>query len=485
MMVFERIPLVIFRIIKRYLSHYEYLQLLNTSRYVFAELKYETVYYTLKILDNFPGRSTSILTSVDLVMDTIQKKVKSKRRQVCLKWYCESMERFSTFNNCFSEVRCLNLSFDRGAGVTLPLSCLSRIHSLTLYGICNRSLTGLSGNIETDVSGQKMRRLSGIRILKLERCWVLQDITEIEKMSALVKVKIRRCELLTDYSPVKNIKVVDAQLFFNDHGVQFYGPSVPYLAGDNQRSLTLSDDFYHAFQYELFTSLLSFRHLTNLSLEWHFNSSCDFIAAFGERNDGKYDDRYCMLKRLSLQNRSYHGNHGFHVVGENNNIQPVLPQLTDLLSITLRGFDVSSWNQPFSSLSTVKLTSCVIPSDLSCFKHVSSLSMSYSTSASLTFSEIFSNLKDLQLSFCNELTTLIINCNIKEVIITTASSLQHIYGNGSIKSFTIKGLNGSTFDKLIDFSFLRNVSSKFVLNSCPHFDKERYKTILKVIPQFG
>jgi hypothetical protein len=61
-MMFDRIPLVVFHLIHTYLTHHDYLQLVNTSKDVFAEVKQETVYYNLKQF-GFQRKSISSKTS--------------------------------------------------------------------------------------------------------------------------------------------------------------------------------------------------------------------------------------------------------------------------------------------------------------------------------------------------------------------------------------------------------------------------------------
>jgi hypothetical protein len=99
MTMFERIPLVIFDIIHSYLSHYEYQVFLNTSRDIFAEVKYETVYYCLKQFDDaHPSKNASenllMPEQMHSILETIKRNVKFQQNQISVKWLCSSLDNF-------------------------------------------------------------------------------------------------------------------------------------------------------------------------------------------------------------------------------------------------------------------------------------------------------------------------------------------------------------------------------------------------------
>jgi hypothetical protein len=103
---------------------------------------------------------------------------------------------------------------------------------------------------------------------------------------------------------------------------------------------------------------------------------------------------------------------------------------------------------------------------------------------SLDFSGIFNNLKKLSISECNDLVSLSLGSNIHNVQIERVESLQTISHVGTVNSLLItncpsltlisglvevKSLTVSGLDSLIDFSFLENISSKFVIEECSQF----------------
>lgn len=53
----NELSLDIIRVIQQYLSKYDYRQLLNTNSAIFQHVKYETVYYNLRI--NWKGKKTT------------------------------------------------------------------------------------------------------------------------------------------------------------------------------------------------------------------------------------------------------------------------------------------------------------------------------------------------------------------------------------------------------------------------------------------
>jgi hypothetical protein len=486
--MFEQIPLVIFDIIHSYLKHYEYQMFLNTSRDIFAEVKYETVYYCLK---QFDDRTQSTIASETLlrpeqmhsILETIKRNVKSQQNQVSVEWFCSSLVNFITFTCFIADIHCLTLTLVNAP--TLPLHNLTNIRNLTLSWLSNVSLEGLSGAMKTKQACQQLKDAS-IRVLKLADCTNLEDISEIEQLPLLKKVIIARCLKVQDVSCLANIEEVELL------NVQ----DMSYVAGYKQTSLTLRA--HRRLGYENTTpcercdtsSLLSFRHLTNLSLSCYFHPSCNFLTAFGAKNgdDASADaDKRCRIRNLTIQNYSRY-----------DDVFPVFPQLYYLTSVDIMGFDLSSWNETFTSLSSVILRNCILPSALSCFKFVSKLKLEDTdVVVTLNISDVFHNLQRLTITGSKCLKSLIINSNIKHLELRWNESLQAVSNIGIVKSLAvyhciklieINGLDKANsvdlyrLDSLDDFSFLSKVSAKVVIWNCRKFVKSSYESFIEDIP---
>jgi hypothetical protein len=491
--MFERIPFVIFDIIHSYLSHYEYQMFLNTSRDIFAEVKYETVYYCLKQFDDwqefddwqqFTNASETLLMPEQMhsILETIKRNVKSQQSQISVRWFCSSLDNFITFTCLVADIHCLTLTLVHIS--TLPLHNLTNIRNLTLSGLSNTSLEGLSGAMKTKQACQQMRDAS-IRVLKLTDCINLEDISELEQLPLLRKVIIVRCLKVQDVSFLANIDEVEL-LSVKD---------MSYVAGYKQTSLTLHA--HRCLGFESATpcercdtsSLSSFRHLTNLSLSCYLHPSCNFLTAFGVDDASADDDKRCLIRNLTIENYSDY---------DDDNVFPVFPQLYYLTSIDITGFDLSSWNETFTSLSSVILCSCILPSTLSCFKFVSKLRLEVTdVVVTLNFSDVFHNLQKLAITRSKCLKSLIINSNIKHLEFRWNESLHTISNIGIVKSLTvhhcyklieINGLEKASsvdlygLDSLADFSFLSKVSAKVVIWNCRKFIKSSYESFLEDIP---
>jgi hypothetical protein len=270
MTMFERIPLVIFDIIHSYLSHYEYQMFLNTSRDTFAEVKYETVYYCLKKFDDrqqAKNASETLLVREQMrsILETIKRNVKSQQSQISVKWVSSSLDNFITFTRFVADIHCLTLTLVNTS--ILPLHNLTTVRNLTLSGLSNVSLEGLSGATKTKQACQQMKDAS-IRVLTLTDCTNLEDISEIEHLPLLKKVIIARCLKVQDVSFLANIEEVELS---------------------NVQCDT--------------SSLWSFPHLTKLSLTCYFRPSCNFLTAFGAKNRDDAsadDDKRCRILVIDM-----------------------------------------------------------------------------------------------------------------------------------------------------------------------------------------
>jgi hypothetical protein len=455
--MFERIPLVIFDIIHSYLSHYEYQMFLNTSRDTFAEVKYETVYYCLKKFDDrqqAKNASETLLVREQMrsILETIKRNVKSQQSQISVKWVSSSLDNFITFTRFVADIHCLTLTLVNTS--ILPLHNLTTVRNLTLSGLSNVSLEGLSGATKTKQACQQMKDAS-IRVLTLTDCTNLEDISEIEHLPLLKKVIIARCLKVQDVSFLANIEEVELS---------------------NVQCDT--------------SSLWSFPHLTKLSLTCYFRPSCNFLTAFGAKNRDDAsadDDKRCRIRNLTIQNYSCC-----------DDVFPVFPQLYYLSSVAITRFDLSSWKETFNSLSSVTLRTCILPSALSCFKFVSKLRLeNMDVVVTLNFLDVFHNLQRLTITCSKCLKSLILSANIKHLEFRWNESLHTISNIGIVKSLTvhhcyklieINGLEKASsvelyrLDSLADFTFLSKVSAKAVIWNCRKFTKSSYESFLDDIP---
>jgi hypothetical protein len=492
--MFERIPLVIFDIIHSYLSHHEYRNFLNTGRDTFAEVKYETVYYNLKKFDDLTQFKDATETSLVRdkrrhIFETIKRNVKSQQNQISLKWHYPSLEGFITFKHCIADIDCFTLVL-KGTFI-LPLHILANIRHLSLDRLSNTSLEGLSGAVRPQQVCPHAKG-SSIQVLMLTDCSNLEDISEIEQLPFLKKVIIFRCRKIEDVSFLANIEEVKL----------YHIREISYIAGYKQKSLTLHVPHCplggeNTKPYEPCDTsfLFSLRHLTNLSLSCFFHPSCNFFTAFsGKNNDNiSADIKCCHISNLTIRNYSLLST----VNSGKDYVFPVFPQLYYLISVDIMGFDLSSWNETISSLSSVTLRSCVLPVNLSCFKFVSRFSLENIDVTILNFSEVFHNLQRLRIECFQRLTSLIINSNVKHLNFHANHSLQTISNIGIVKSLTIygcsrlteiNGLEKANFVRLVglgslsDFSFLLKISSKLTIERCHKFIRSYYESRLKGIP---
>jgi hypothetical protein len=223
---------------------------------------------------------------------------------------------------------------------------------------------------------------------------------------------------------------------------------------------------------------LRFSHLSTVIINGYFFRllSCDFIAAFGN------DD--CCIEHLIIVNYG--------------SIKCVFPEILSLNSVHLRGFDIFAWKNVFPSLYSVTLSHCLLPSNFSCFQFIGELHLSGCPLSQIDFSNCFRCLNSFSLLSCSEI-TLIVNANIKNIVIDQNPFLHTISSIGNVDSLDIsscslhsrvEGLVKANSVRLIalfildDFSFLENVASKLVIDRCPRFVTKNYRSILKTLSDY-
>jgi hypothetical protein len=454
--MFDHIPVVIFDLIHGYLSHYDYRQLMNCNLSVFASVKYETVYHDFKMLRySDDSRFTSYGKKFTRIQEIIDKDVKSRKCQIGVKLYWWSVKHLKDYRYWFSGLNSLSIF----CGKEMALNQFSLVCDLHLYQIRNNSLEGLAGLSETEGTSYV---LSSIRNLELYSCSNLIAISEIERLPNLKKVSILLCNSLRDVSCLRNVEdvtVSNCKFIIN-----------PFcLTGPNQKSLSVDvgNRFLDLDVIYSVSLLAKYCHLTSFSFQsdyckWDFSGFCN-------------DSKDCHIRCLKICSCS-------HIYSDT---YALVPQLLYLKSLDLAGFDLSHWNQPSQVLSSVRLSYCMLPLDLMCFKYIRELALlSDCQLTTLDLSGVFCRLRILSIRCFYCLKTLILD-SITYVKISCCSSLFSISNILEPRTlslqqcdslFVIEGLLKADYVELIclpkleDFSFLK-LSRKLLVQHCPFFDE--------------
>jgi hypothetical protein len=254
MMMFDRVPTVIFDIIHAYLSHYDYRQLLNCNQSIFGAVKYDTVYYEFKSFDHLPSvlKRRSLIRKVNYLTEKVRNQVKCLNTQISMSWFCHDEKEFTAFCSLFVGIHKLSLSFPDGCWTILSLELLSTISYLSLDGIANISLEGLAGQmihrIEDVDPGSPFTAppsKRGIYSLNLKDCDWMKDISEITRICTLRKVSISFCRSISDISCLSNIEELYLDVPFGLTG------KVCSLGGEKQKSLVFANRGFTYMNLEL------------------------------------------------------------------------------------------------------------------------------------------------------------------------------------------------------------------------------------------
>jgi hypothetical protein len=116
----------------------------------------------------------------------------------------------------------------------------------------------------------------------------------------------------------------------------------------------------------------------------------------------------------------------------------------------------------------------------------------------LDFTEIFVNLKSLNIIEFSSLVNLVIGFPVKRLAISNCISLKSISKIGSVVYLRIEGCGVFSsveglmkankvellfLRDLVDFSFVGKVTSNLLIDDCPKFDWQLYRPLLKTISQ--
>jgi hypothetical protein len=476
-MTFHQVPVVVFELFHSYLSHYEYRQLLNCNRSFFTSIKYETVYYDLKAVNDWSDQSCKSGTSyisldkeIKIVCELIKRNVKHREKQIGMKYCCESLEQLDLVSSLFKGVHSLEVTFSLpDVAEYIPFKYFRNVYQLTLDGFYNFTLKGLSGKDELELAKTEEDMSNGsmnINILELKNNHNLNDISEVAFIPTVKKVSILNCPCLRELSWLRDIEEVEILGFCGFENELFC------LGGKNQRTFNFSSSFMEG---NPISSLSQFRHLNNLSFDAKFENSCNFHVIFlgGGTND-------CTIRKLNVTNRSF-----FDSVIEMADTLPLFPQIPSISCLSLFGFNLSSWVDPSASasLSSVVLMNCEVPFFTS-FRFISHLTISCDDTTTWDFSKTFENLRHLKIVECGALETLIIGSNIKKVEIVGCEVLKSISDIGKVNWLIVsrcyeleimEGLIGANFVRLKDlidledFSFLEKVYKDITIIHCPKF----------------
>jgi hypothetical protein len=110
------------------------------------------------------------------------------------------------------------------------------------------------------------------------------------------------------------------------------------------------------------------------------------------------------------------------------------------------------------------LNSCFLPSDLSCFKFVTGVTLSSNKADKFDFTGIFHNLNRLSIFHCRGLASITINSTVKNIKITYADSLYTLFGIGKVESLDIvhcpslTRIDGLVKANFVNLSYLTNLS---------------------------
>jgi hypothetical protein len=483
--MFRQIPFVIFTLIHDYLSHYDYRQFLNSSRSLFASVKYETVYYDFQWLDvNF---SFSWLHGIGYKIHSKIKNVKNPEKQIHMKCLCKVGNYLVESLINMIGIHTLTLNFPVYLKKIVPLNMLSSIYSLQLSGIWNTSLNGLADMINsTEATSVPSPLVMRLHSLKLTQCTELKDITELSSVLTLKKVEINLCNQLSDLSSLRyleEIKIINCE---NIHDLTAILDSEknPCL-----KTLTICCKKFgtEIFIFHNFKQLLQ---VTSLTIESLFSKSLVFLD-FSEENEETQVENY-NIKHLRFINSTESFAEDFGYL--------ILPQFRSLSTLSLTGSNIASWNKPFPSLYSVSLLDCLLPTNLLCFQGVTKMTLETIDIEILNISGVFQNLRLLILKDIIKLKIVIIGSSIiQNLNIIECSGLRSILQIGKIHSLVvqrcawlseIEGLRNANSIELhglhsfMDFSFLINVSCKVVIHNCCYFVKEKYVSIIENIPDF-
>jgi hypothetical protein len=429
MIRFSKIPIDLFHVIHCYLSDYDYHEFLNTSKVLFAELKFKTVCYHLQYSDPFDDRETEVFYNI------IASRVKNVSTQISISY---------KFDRDLYEPSANNSSRRMHHHIPIDIHALELTNCYHKDNLCFRGREG--GNLHT---------------LEIFGKFIHFNI-DLSSVSAafpfLRKIILKKCTL-TDISPLVRIPSVD---LFN-----VTLPGALTIHDDVSRT-DLSKVFHdfkllqHCFYYStyfsvaspLITTLLPFKDVQDLTLSGDFLSvgslptykmTCHYLKLW-DIFLGKSQRNYFPL-HLEKPKRLYFSNFDLKDL--------IIDNLTDLDDVHLS----NCYNVNMTLFTTTKrilidqskfVENPLKISDLKSFQLL--------TYVSLSHCDIF----DEEVGLFSKVRTVMINHCMK------LSSLQ---GLGSTNIDGKKGnhhVSVSNCDNIIDFSPLNGLH-RVEIHNCPGF----------------
>jgi hypothetical protein len=196
----DTFPVEIFQIIHSYVTDYEYRQFINCHK-LFESIKYETIYYDLleihamkkKMIWKFGKKENSL---VKYLKEIVSNNIKDKRKQIKMKIQLLSEKEIFLYNDLYSGVHYLAVSFARYGDSFNKISFKNVFH-LEIKG--SSSLTTLD-------SFDSLENLTELRLAHLSK---LTDISCLQHLKSTLKsVKLEDCAKLKNISVLKNIPAV-------------------------------------------------------------------------------------------------------------------------------------------------------------------------------------------------------------------------------------------------------------------------------------
>lgn len=194
---FEAIPTSILRIIHQYLTHYDYLQFLNTNVAIFQHSKHETVYY------NFTCQTLYLKSECNKEVDYFQKLcsfVQDKSKQISLNCIGYNPYFIQHCSHLITGIHALTIKSNRDFWNKHPdLGLFSNIYHIQLHDVDGiECLTGLKGITILEV--KQSESLLTIDLIPGLKRLILHDLPNLQQISQygnIPELSISRCRDLS------------------------------------------------------------------------------------------------------------------------------------------------------------------------------------------------------------------------------------------------------------------------------------------------
>ncbi len=279
------LPLEIFRVIQEYLNQYDYRQLLNSSLTIFKHVKYETVYYNLRISWNQGIQTEKIIDYLVILYESV--KDKSKQISLSLSGFVQEVSSFI--------VGIHKLVYRDYENRNMPqMSVFWNVYYRQLEGISDiNHLSGLSGvkvlHIFSSESIERIDFIPGLKKLIIDSLPNLFDISDYRSIPA---IEIKDC-------PKLNLRAVGKHERFciigSNHRID-----IDLSRFRKVRYLTIQDTSSKG----LDKVLPSFPYLTHLSI-YYSNISSEVLfpstIRIAEFNECSFNDLFVLSKIKELK----------------------------------------------------------------------------------------------------------------------------------------------------------------------------------------